>query len=135
MFWILDLCSLLDINTAGPSDLVYAQIDLQDKKKTKGKGKHNKLHHHISSHDSSHLTQTESFYQENKTFTIIKTDRTHSVFWKHKHTTITSASEFRSEIKQAWTERQITTLLFFMIGAGLRNILIEMKTKDKQRGK
>ncbi|XP_052417737.1 leukocyte immunoglobulin-like receptor subfamily B member 1 [Carassius gibelio] len=28
-----------DINTAGPSDLVYAQIDLKDKMKTKGKGK------------------------------------------------------------------------------------------------
>ncbi|XP_043100821.1 Fc receptor-like protein 5 isoform X1 [Puntigrus tetrazona] len=27
-----------DINTAGPSDVIYAQIDLQDKKKTKGKG-------------------------------------------------------------------------------------------------
>ncbi len=49
----LTFCSLLDINTAGPSDLVYAQIDLQDKKKTEGKGKRNKLHlntriHHIS---------------------------------------------------------------------------------------
>ncbi|RXN37211.1 leukocyte immune-type receptor [Labeo rohita] len=29
-----------DIDTAGPSDLVYAQIDIKDKKKTKGKGKH-----------------------------------------------------------------------------------------------
>ncbi|RXN36971.1 leucine-rich repeats and immunoglobulin-like domains protein 1 [Labeo rohita] len=28
-----------DIDTAGPSDLVYAQIDIKDKKKTKGKGK------------------------------------------------------------------------------------------------
>ncbi|XP_050960234.1 platelet endothelial cell adhesion molecule-like isoform X1 [Labeo rohita] len=27
-----------DIDTAGPSDLVYAQIDIKDKKKTKGKG-------------------------------------------------------------------------------------------------
>ncbi|RXN36609.1 basement membrane-specific heparan sulfate proteoglycan core [Labeo rohita] len=28
-----------NIDTAGPSDLVYAQIDIKDKKKTKGKGK------------------------------------------------------------------------------------------------
>ncbi|RXN37613.1 leucine-rich repeats and immunoglobulin-like domains protein 1 [Labeo rohita] len=28
-----------DIDTAGPSDLVYAQIDIKDKKKTEGKGK------------------------------------------------------------------------------------------------
>ncbi|RXN35133.1 basement membrane-specific heparan sulfate proteoglycan core [Labeo rohita] len=28
-----------DIDTAGPSDLVYAQIDIKDKKKTNGKGK------------------------------------------------------------------------------------------------
>ncbi|ROL46330.1 Fc receptor-like protein 5, partial [Anabarilius grahami] len=28
-----------DINTAGPSDLTYAQINIQDKKKSKGKGK------------------------------------------------------------------------------------------------
>lgn len=40
----LIFCSLLDINTAGPSDPVNAQIDLQDQMKTKGKGKHNKLH-------------------------------------------------------------------------------------------
>ncbi|XP_042617209.1 leukocyte immunoglobulin-like receptor subfamily B member 3 isoform X2 [Cyprinus carpio] len=31
-------CKSKDINTAGPSDLTYAQINIQDKKKTKGKG-------------------------------------------------------------------------------------------------
>uniref|UniRef100_A0A9J8BYU5 Ig-like domain-containing protein n=1 Tax=Cyprinus carpio carpio TaxID=630221 RepID=A0A9J8BYU5_CYPCA len=32
-------CKSKDINPAGPSDLTYAQINIQDKKKTKGKGK------------------------------------------------------------------------------------------------
>ncbi|XP_016431156.1 uncharacterized protein LOC107758030, partial [Sinocyclocheilus rhinocerous] len=32
-------CKSKDINTAGPSDLTYAQINIQDKKNTKGKGK------------------------------------------------------------------------------------------------
>ncbi|XP_059357178.1 carcinoembryonic antigen-related cell adhesion molecule 5-like [Carassius carassius] len=31
-------CKSKDINTAGPSDLTYAEINIQDKKKTKGKG-------------------------------------------------------------------------------------------------
>uniref|UniRef100_A0A9J7XW78 Ig-like domain-containing protein n=1 Tax=Cyprinus carpio carpio TaxID=630221 RepID=A0A9J7XW78_CYPCA len=31
-------CKSKDINPAGPSDLTYAQINIQDKKKTKGKG-------------------------------------------------------------------------------------------------
>ncbi|XP_059357072.1 Fc receptor-like protein 5 [Carassius carassius] len=32
-------CKSKDINPAGPSDLTYAEINIQDKKKTKGKGK------------------------------------------------------------------------------------------------
>ncbi|XP_067303797.1 Fc receptor-like protein 5 [Pseudorasbora parva] len=31
-------CKTKDINTAGPSDVTYAQINIQDKKKSKGKG-------------------------------------------------------------------------------------------------
>ncbi|KTF95261.1 hypothetical protein cypCar_00050372 [Cyprinus carpio] len=38
-------CKSKDINPAGPSDLTYAQINIQDKKKTKGKGKQTLYNH------------------------------------------------------------------------------------------
>ncbi|XP_016416993.1 uncharacterized protein LOC107747084 [Sinocyclocheilus rhinocerous] len=157
-----------DINTAGPSDLVYAQIDLQDKKKTKGKGaglrniliemkskdKQRGSDHiydvvtEVNKRDKgdpeplADVTYSEVTVKKNKK----KMDKDDSMAEPNDVT----YSEVRNKVKKS-KRNDINTagpsdLVYAQIdlqdkkktkgkGAGLRNILIEMKSEDKQRGK